>query len=79
MNEDFQSSVLVSVSKCPSCGGELEKGYAFTEQIAFDTQKKRFFRLSRKYILTKNPTWGLTLPALRCDNCNIVIIDYSWI
>jgi phage FluMu protein Com len=76
MNEDFQSSVLASISKCPSCSGELEKGYVVTEAISFDTKKKRFFR-GPKYVLTKYPTWTvLTLPALRCDKCNIVIIDY---
>jgi len=76
MNEDWQSSVLASLSKCPSCGGELEKGYALTEAIAFDTQKKRFFR-GPKYVLIKYSGWTFnTLPALRCDKCNIIIIDY---
>jgi hypothetical protein len=76
MNEGVQSPVLASISKCPSCSGELEKGYAITEAIAFDTKKKRFFR-GPKYVLTKCPSWTVrTLPALRCDKCNIVIIDY---
>jgi hypothetical protein len=78
MNEEWQSIVLESVSKCPSCGGELEKGYAFSEGISFDTQKKRTFR-GLKYLLTKYPLWWTvdTLPALRCHKCRIVIFDYS--
>jgi hypothetical protein len=42
MNEGEHHSVLASVIKCPSCGSTLEKGYAKTEAIFWDT-KKRFF------------------------------------
>lgn len=77
MNEGEHSSVMASISKCPSCNGELEKGYAITEAVSWDTQKTRFFR-GPKYLLSKYPAWTLTtFPALRCVNCKIVIFDYS--
>ena len=77
MNEDWQSPNLASISKCPSCGGDLEKGFAIAEAISFDTQKKRSIR-GPKYILTKYPAWTVaTLPALRCAKCRIVIFDYK--
>ena len=77
MNEGEHSSVLASVMKCPSCCGELEKGYAITEAISWDTKKKRFFR-GPKYLLSKYPAWTLTtFPALRCVICEIVIFDYG--
>jgi hypothetical protein len=78
MNESEHPSILASISKCPSCGGGLEKGYAISEAISWDTQKKRSFR-GPKYLLTKYPTWWTfnTLPALRCTKCKIVIFDYS--
>jgi hypothetical protein len=77
MNEGEHSSVIASISKCPSCNGELEKGYAITEAISWDRQKKRSFR-GPKYLLSKYPAWTFTtFLALRCDKCKIVVFDYS--
>ncbi len=78
VTEEKEWRTLKSIAKCPSCSGELEKGYAFSEGISFDTQKKRTIR-GPKYLVTKYPLfWTVdTLPALRCHRCRIVIFDYS--
>ncbi|MEM3622711.1 MAG: PF20097 family protein [Candidatus Bathyarchaeia archaeon] len=72
MKEEF--SKLISIKKCPICGGELDRGYIFSSStIRWDLEKPKF-----SWVWTFRdivPFWNA--PALRCKQCEIVIFDWE--
>lgn len=78
MTEKEGLSKLTSIEKCPTCGGELDKGYIHMPRgIYWDTQKHNWHVYTSETIISM---WAWTLPkapALRCKQCRIVIFDYE--
>ena len=78
MNE--KASKLDSVRTCPSCGGELEKGYLFVEtSLVWDKVKPKWTGYSRDSILlTPYPHIRVvSIRALRCKDCQIISFEYE--
>jgi ribosomal protein L32 len=79
MSEKDDFSGIVSVKKCPNCGGKLDRGY-FTAPWGMYWDKKKHG--STTYL--RDRLWpGLSMqfelvnaPALRCERCGIAILDY---
>jgi len=74
--EEF--SKLGSITECPTCGGELDKGYiGASGGVTWDAEKsKRIFvyMWSAALIL---PFWTQNTPALRCKNCKLVLFNHE--
>ena len=87
MSEKEESSKLTSIKECPSCGGELEKGYVHAGMgIYWDTERHRVWMagakgmetiLSRWRQVTSPFTHGPYAPALRCSKCRVLVLDYG--
>lgn len=80
MSETDEFSRLISVERCPSCGGELHKTYLIAPRGFYLSNEKA--RLGAFILDTMMWRWssvGLleNVPALKCDKCDIVIVDYK--
>jgi len=80
MNEDEEFSMLSSVKKCPVCGGWLEKGYFNAPRgISWDTVKHKLSAVTMDFMMPRisSAIEVKNIPALRCEKCEIAILDYS--
>lgn len=74
MSGTVDAGRLSEIRKCPTCGGELEKGYLLSSGIWWDTEKHDF--QPGKERLTDYPAWTQTnFAALRCRNCRIIMFS----
>lgn len=74
MSEEEEFSKLIAISKCPLCDGELTKGYIGSiEDIVWGLNKQKFFAMGRG-----DWRFALNIPALKCNQCNIIIFDYGY-
>jgi hypothetical protein len=79
MSEKREFSKLDSMKKCPFCGGELDKGYIHS-YIYWDTVRHKYLMgvPFAKEILISPYSWTVPYaPALKCNDCRIVIFDYG--
>jgi hypothetical protein len=77
MSEKEESSKLISIKECPSCGGELEKGYAHAGRgIYWDTERHKFIFDAGETIIRMD-SWHQYAPALRCSTCRVLVLDYG--
>lgn len=82
MGEENEFSRLVSVKKCPNCGGKLEKGY-FNAPVGiyWDIKKHgsgRVFADAMLHGIVSDFALD-NAPALRCKRCGIAVLDYGLI
>ena len=71
-------SKLTSITKCPVCGGELEKGYVHASRgIYWDTKRHRYSGVSGEAIKSIRSWYVPHAPALRCKECKIIALDYE--
>jgi len=78
MSEKNEFSRVVSVKKCPNCGGELNKGYFTAPRGMFwDTKKHGLDSMAADYVKPAlTSVWTLeNVPALKCEKCGVAIID----
>ncbi len=78
-SEYGEFSKLASMKKCPFCEGELEKGYFHGETYWDRKRRKHFISLWGSTEKIMSPfTWSVPYaPALKCNDCRIVILDYG--
>ena len=68
-----------SVRKCPSCGGEMEKGFIGVWYM-FWSDKNRwvFWRFPPSDNLIVKPGWtAKNLEAYRCKKCKLILFNYG--
>jgi len=73
-------SRLVSVKKCPNCGGRLDKGYFNAPYgVNWDMKKHGAARWFADKMLRGivSQFYLDDAPALRCERCGIAILDYG--
>jgi len=78
MSEKDEFCRIVSVKKCPNCGGKLDKGYFTAPRGMFwGTKKHVLGTMVADYVKPAlTSVWTLeTVPALRCEKCGVAIID----
>jgi len=77
MSEGVEFSKLSSVKKCPICGGNLVKGYFNAPRgVYWGTEKHKLGLVLLDYVMPGALWTQDNVPALRCENCGIAIIDY---
>jgi len=77
MSERGEFSKLSSVKKCPICGGKLAKGYFDAPRgVYWSTEKHKFGIILLDSVMPGALMTQDNVPALRCENCGIAIIDY---
>jgi DNA-directed RNA polymerase subunit RPC12/RpoP len=75
MSVEEEFSKLISIGKCPICGGELEKGYVGAHDgVVWNKDKRKYFGL----MLWRYSSFSSNVPALRCEHCGIIIFDYGY-
>ena len=78
MSEREEFSKLSPVKKCPICGGKLVKGYFNAPRGVYWSTKKHKLGLILFDSVMPGALWTQdNVPALRCENCGIAIIDYN--
>lgn len=77
MSEEVEFSKLGSVKKCPICGGSLVKGYFNAPRGVYWGAEKHKLGFVLLDSVMPGALWTQdNVPALRCENCGIAIIDY---
>ena len=77
MSEGGEFSKLSSIKKCPICGGNLVKGYSNAPRGVYWGTEKHKLGLVLLDSVMPGALWTQdNMPALRCENCGIAIIDY---
>jgi len=82
MNENEEFSKLVSILRCPACGGELQKGYLSAPRgIYWSTEKHGLGSMFVDYMMPRISSFVTleNLPGLKCEKCGIVIVDFMQI
>lgn len=80
MNEHVDYSKLDPIKKCPSCGDELKKAIVNAPGgLYWDEKTRRVFGGAGEGLLDRDHAKFFLpfAPALRCEKCEIVIMDYS--
>ena len=79
MSEKEEFLKLASFRKCPSCGGELEKGYIYVnEGIRWDKEWHKHNPYSGERIVGIAWLGFPKIPSLICKPCGIVISHYGF-
>ena len=77
MTENGEFSKLVPIKKCPICGGELEKGFFNAPRgVYWSTEKQVLGMILLDYVMPGALWTQDNVPALKCDNCGIAIVDW---
>lgn len=77
MSERGEFSGISSVKKCPICGGELEEGYFNAPRGVYWSNEKHKLGLILMDYVMPGALWSQdNVPALRCAECGIAVIDY---
>lgn len=76
MNENERFSKLNSIKACPVCGRKLERGYVITPGIRWDKQK-HIIAIQRARRLGSIPWTHNNFPSLKCETCEVVVLDYG--
>jgi len=72
----IESGRLLSIQKCPVCGGELEKGHVNAPGGVLWLKKKPRVHFATifdsRFVVHIPALHALDLPALKCRNCNFI-------
>ncbi|MDH5482290.1 MAG: PF20097 family protein [Candidatus Bathyarchaeota archaeon] len=77
MSENEVFSKLASIITCPICGGELEKGFFNAPRGVYWSNRKHVLGMILADYVMPSALWSQdNVPALKCENCGIAVIDY---
>lgn len=77
MGEENEFSRLVSVKKCPICGGKLEKGYFNAPRGVYWSEERHRLGMIALDSVMPGALWTSdAVPGLKCESCGIAVVDY---
>lgn len=78
MSEKDEYCRIVSVKRCPNCGGKLDKGYFTAPRgMYWNTEKHGLDTAVLDYMTPRIFSFFMleNAPALKCKRCGVAIID----
>ena len=77
MSENGEFYKIASIKKCPLCGGELERGFFNAPRGVYWSTEKHMLGMILLDRIMPGALWTQdNVPALKCENCGIAIIDW---